>query len=346
MLTSANTRSRGMARYLKDLGLAGVILLMVIVLTARGQVDRRPGRPNTFLNHANLVEGVATPMSYYAIMATGATIVIITGGIDISLGSVMGLSAMLTAWAMQDMGPDASRTHALAVGIGLPLLIGCFCGALNGLIVVTLRLHPFIVTLGTLSVFRGLTNVLPPQKTMPASGLPLPEAFTTDFMRLSYGGVEYMPLVIMLIIAAFGVLCLTFMVSGVETYAVGGNEEAARFSGIRVSWVKVRAYILSGACAGIAGMVSLGHFGTASATTGLGYELTVVAAAVVGGASLSGGRGSAIGALLGTLIIALIENGIFILRLQQEYRLIIIGSAIVAAVSLDGLSRRLQSSGR
>jgi ribose/xylose/arabinose/galactoside ABC-type transport system permease subunit len=119
---------------------------------------------------------------------------------------------------------------------------------------------------------------------------------------------------------------------------VGGNEEAARFSGLRVGWVKVRVYALTGLLAGVAGMVSAGRFGTASSDTGTGYELTVIAAAVVGGASLTGGRGTALGAMLGALVIRLIENGITILRLNTEFSTIIIGAAIIVAVAIDRIS--------
>jgi ribose/xylose/arabinose/galactoside ABC-type transport system permease subunit len=142
----------------------------------------------------------------------------------------------------------------------------------------------------------------------------------------------------MLICVVLGGIYLRLMVVGRENYAIGGNEEAARFSGLAVKRIKLRVYALSGLSAGIAGMVSLGRFGTASTSTGNTYELTVIAAAVVGGASLIGGRGTALGALLGTLVIAMIENGIYTLNLKQEYRLIIIGCAIVVAVSLDQIS--------
>ncbi len=174
------------------------------------------------------------------------------------------------------------------------------------------------------------------------AGRPLPYAFTTHLLRLEVLGIQPMPMVIMLVFVVLGSFYLRMLVMGRETYAVGGNEEAARFSGLRVGAIKLRTYALAGLCAGVAGMVSLGRFGTASTSTGNGYELTVIAAAVVGGASLNGGRGSALGALLGTLIIALIENGIIILRLEQEYRLVIIGLAIIAAVSLDRLSTYLR----
>lgn len=327
----------------QELGLVVVVVLLGSILAIYGWQDATGGRPNTFLNFDNLIDGIATPMSYYAIMAVGVTIVIITGGIDISVGSVMALAALGGAAALQNLPVDASAAVVLPIGILVPVGIGLLCGLINGGLVVSLNLHPFIVTLGTMSIFRGLANVLPPQKTLPAAGKQLPTAFTTDFMRVEMFGLQPMPLIIMLICVAAGWFYLRMMVAGRETYVIGGNEEAARFSGLRVGWIKLRTYALAGLAAGVGGMVSLGRFGTASTSTGTGYELTVIAAAVVGGASLTGGRGTAIGALLGTLVIALIENGIIILRLAQEYRLIIIGLAIIVAVSLDRLSTYMHS---
>ena len=322
----------------QEIGLALVVLLLGAILSIYGWHDAAPGKPNTFLNFDNFIDGIATPMSYYAIMAVGLTIVIITGGIDISVGSIMALAALGGATALQMLPPDASALQVLPIAILVPIWVGLVCGAINGALITSLSLHPFIVTLGTMSIFRGLANVLPPEKTLPAAGKRLPVAFTTNFMRVEIFGLQPMPLIIMLICVALGWFYLRMMVAGRETYAIGGNEEAARFSGLRVGWIKLRTYALAGLAAGAAGMVSLGRFGTASTSTGSGYELTVIASAVVGGASLVGGRGSAIGALLGTLVIALIENGIIILRLAQEYRLVIIGLAIIVAVSLDRLS--------
>jgi ribose/xylose/arabinose/galactoside ABC-type transport system permease subunit len=328
---------------IQELGLGAVLVALFAILTLYGWHDAAAGRPNTFLNFDNLIDGVATPMSYYAIMAVGLTIVIITGGIDISVGSIMALAALGGAAALQTLPPDASAWVVLPVALVVPLLIGLACGLINGGLIVGLSLHPFIVTLGTMSIFRGLANVLPAEKTLPSAGRSLPRAFTTDFMRLEVFGIQPMPLVIMLVCVAVGWIYLRYMIVGRETYAIGGNEEAARFSGLNVGAIKLRTYAVSGLCAGLAGMVSLGRFGTASTSTGTGYELTVIAAAVVGGASLIGGRGTALGALLGTLIIALIENGIIILRLAQEYRLVIVGLAIIAAVSLDRLSVYLRA---
>ena len=334
--------SRGFAG---ELGLVLVVLILGAILAGYGWHDAPAGRPNTFLNFDNIVDGVATPMSYYAIMAVGLTVVVITGGIDISVGSIMALAALGGAAVLQGFPVDAPAWQVLPLALAVPLAIGAVCGLVNGALIVGLRLHPFIVTLGTMSVFRGLANVLPEQKTLPAAGRRLPEAFTTDFMREEWLGIQPMPLLIMLICIGLGWFYLHSTVAGRETYAVGGNEEAARFSGLRVDRIKLRTYALSGLTAGIAGFVSLGRFGTASTSTGTGYELTVIAAAVVGGASLAGGRGTALGALLGTLIIALIENGILILRLAQEYRLVIIGLAIVVAVALERLGQHLRRSG-
>ncbi len=335
---SATSTAKPRRSIAQELGLVVVVLLLGSILAIYGWRDAGEGRPNTFLNFDNLIDGIATPMSYYAIMAVGVTIVIITGGIDISVGSMMALSALGGAAVLQNLPPDSSAMVVLPIALLVPLGIGLLCGLVNGGLIVTLNLHPFIVTLGTMSIFRGLANVLPEQKTLPAAGKQLPPAFTTEFMRIEMFGLQPMPLIIMLICVALGWFYLSKMVAGRETYVIGGNEEAARFSGLRVGWIKLRTYALAGLAAGVGGMVSLGRFGTASTSTGTGYELTVIAAAVVGGASLTGGRGSAIGALLGTLVIALIENGIIILRLEQEYRLIIIGLAIIVAVSLDRLS--------
>jgi ribose/xylose/arabinose/galactoside ABC-type transport system permease subunit len=342
--SSAPSKVKGTRRSIaQELGLIVVVLILGGILALYGWYDASGGRPNTFLNFDNLIDGIATPMSYYAIMAIGVTIVIITGGIDISVGSVMALAALGGAAALQNFGVESSALVVLPIAILVPLGIGLLCGLINGGLIVSLNLHPFIVTLGTMSIFRGLANVLPPQKTLPAAGKQLPASFTTEFMRIEMFGLQPMPLIIMLICVGAGWFYLRMMVAGRETYVIGGNEEAARFSGLRVGWIKLRTYALAGLAAGVGGMVSLGRFGTASTSTGTGYELTVIAAAVVGGASLTGGRGSAIGALLGTLVIALIENGIIIMRLAQEYRLIIIGLAIIVAVSLDRLSVYMHS---
>ena len=318
-----------------------VIVILGLSLTV---FSRQPGsgRPNPFLNFDNLIDGIATPMSVYAIMAVGATFVIITGGIDISIGAIFALSALGAAAVLQGYSPETSSWKILTLAFVVAPGIGLLCGLVNGALVTGLRMHPFIVTLGTMGIFRGIANVATTQKVLPTRGRVLHDALTTNFMqryfftdREGLGGAQLMPMMVMLAVVMLGWFYLQLLVAGRENYAIGGNEEAARFSGLRVGRIKLRVYALSGLTAGIAGLVSLGWFGTVSTATGEGYELTVIAAAVVGGASLTGGRGTALGALLGALVIRMIENGIFVLHAPQEYSRIIIGSAIIIAVAID-----------
>ena len=330
--------------WLQDAGLVFVVLLLAGFLTGYGYYDSPPGASNTFLNGRNLISGIATPMSNYAIMAAGMTIVIVAGGIDISVASIQALAALTTAWTLQRFAPDASIVVLLPVAILVSLLVGTLCGLINGALVVGLRLHPFIVTLGTLSIFRGLCNVIPfGNKTLVLEGPELANGVKADhaiaqLFNWQVGGLALLPLIVILGVIAATYVYLSHSVMGRETYAVGGNEQAARFSGINVGRVKFRAFAISGLLAGLTGLVALGRFGTASTNTATGYELQVVAAAVVGGAALAGGRGTAFGALLGTLILAMIENAINILHLPQDLKSVIVGLSILIAVSLDRLS--------
>jgi ribose/xylose/arabinose/galactoside ABC-type transport system permease subunit len=338
------------------------------VTDAAGVVHHYPRQvitENGFLRVNNLFTIVFTYMSWMAVMALGQTIVIIAGGIDISVGSVMGLSAMVTALALQSIAPDAPAAEVLFIGIAVPLAVGAACGAVNGALVVGLRMHPFIVTLATLSMFRwvclkiGVTY----GASLPSGDKILPAAFTDHFIAWSvpyarYGGrlvdhLQPVPVIIMLLCLAASWVYLRYTVWGRETYAVGGNEEAARFSGIRVRSVKMRVYVLSGLAGGIAGMLNCGFFRSAATDTGKGYELNVIAAAVVGGASLAGGRGTALGAVLGVLVLQLIEDGISVVgkinlgltsfRVVKEDQQLILGVAIVLAVAVDQLSAYLQA---
>jgi ribose/xylose/arabinose/galactoside ABC-type transport system permease subunit len=346
-------RGGGMPR-MQEAGLILVIVLIGVLLTWRGGSIPVAGKSvNNFLRAPNLLGGVATPMSTYAIMAVGVTFVIIAGGIDISVGSIFALAALCTAKVLQDFPEDASALKTIPAAIGIACGIGLLCGLINGALVVGLRVHPFIVTLGTMGIFRGICNVWvtdPTIKTLPAPGKMLPMSFTDHFLMyemprdmVGVSGLQPMPILVALACVAAGWIYLSFMVAGRENYAIGGNEEAARFSGLPVSWIKLRVFALSGLFAGIAGLVSVGYFGSASTNTGQGYELTVIAAAVVGGASLTGGRGTALGALLGALVIRLIENGILILKLNRDYSSIIIGAAIIVAVAMDQLSDYLRN---
>ena len=340
-LSYETPRRAGRARMprVQEAGLVAVVIAIASLLAAYGYHSARPGFPNTFLNTDNLIAGVATPMSVYAIMAVGLTCVIIAGGIDISVASVMALSGLITAQALSKFAADASPLILWPVSVLLPLAVGLICGLINGSLVVGLKMHPFIVTLATMSIFRGIALVLPfDAATLPARGARLPAWSVTHLFKRDVFGLALWPIIVTAIVLALGHVYLRLTVWGRENYAVGGNEEAARFSGIPVGRVKLRVYAISGTLAGLAGFVSLGRFGTVSTNSFNGYELTVVAAAVVGGASLTGGRGSAIGAFLGTLILAMIENGIVTMRADQNYRLIIVGLSILVAVALDQIS--------
>jgi ribose/xylose/arabinose/galactoside ABC-type transport system permease subunit len=343
--------ARGGMPRLQEAGLIIVILLIGLLLTTLGGSVKVAGQDvNNFLRAPNLLGGVLTPMAWYAIMAVGVTCVIIAGGIDISVGSIFALAALGTAAVLQHFAEDAPWWKTIPTAVLVACGIGLTCGLINGLLVTGLRMHPFIVTLGTMSIFRGIANVAVTEKTLPSMGKMLPMSFTDHFMMyelpkgtVGVAGLQPVPIVIALLCVAAGWIYLGLSVAGRENYAIGGNEEAARFSGLRVGWIKLRVYALSGLAAGIAGLVAVGYFGAASTNTGQGYELLVIAAAVVGGASLTGGRGTALGALLGTLVIALIENGILILNLNREYSAIIIGGAIIVAVAVDRFSEYLRS---
>ena len=344
-------------------GLLGVVLLLGLLLTfAAEPVTVRGQTVNNFFRLDNIIPNIATPMSWMAIMAVGATVVIVAGGIDISVGSIFGLAALSTAAVLQNFPENAGSWAVLPVAVVVPLGVGLICGLINGALVVGLRMHPFIVTLGTLSVFRGIALISVPSKSLPSGDKSLPLAFTQHFMSWQFkvtlaGGRELMlqpvPMIIMLCCAITGWIFLSHTVAGRQVYALGGNEEAARFSGLPVGRIKLRVFTLCGLAAGIAGMVSAGFYGSANTATGEGYELIVIASAVVGGASLSGGRGTAIGAVLGALIIKMIENGIYILKhlnlgfvtlsLSKEYSKIIIGVAIIVAVAVDRLNEYFRS---
>jgi ribose transport system permease protein len=290
---------------------------------------------NKFLNAQNLAQ-VAKDTSFIAIMAVGATFVIISGGIDLSVGAVYALASVLGALTFQQFGPEgphAGTSAWLGVGLGMLVCVGTamLCGFLNGGMIVALRVHPFIITLGTMTIFRGIAFVI----TNGQSVGNFPAAFR-DLVRWEIGnGLSLVPLVVMVLVALAGGAYLSRQAAGRRIYAIGGNELASTYSGIRVNRVKLSVYIFAGLTAGIAALLALGYYGAATSGDGQGYELNVIAASVVGGASLSGGKGSALGALLGALVIQLISTGIVILGINQNYSQIIIGAVVILAVVLD-----------
>ncbi|MBI5383530.1 MAG: ABC transporter permease [Verrucomicrobia bacterium] len=330
----------------KETGLLGVMLALGLMLSIFGgslQVrDRDTGETRTvnkFLRADNL-DKLAKNTSFFAIMAIGATFVIITGGIDLSVGSIYCLAAVCGAMFLNHFGPrgagaGASPVWVVPMAILICLGVGTLCGLLNSVGVVWLRVHPFVITLGTMAIFRGVAFVM----TKAQAFTHFPAEFTDGLIRykVAWGGANLfpVPLAIMIGVTLLAAWYLRRAVTGRHVFAVGGNEQASLFSGLPVSAVKLKVYAFSGLTAGIAAMIMLGYYGSASSDAGKGYELDVIAAAVVGGASLAGGRGTALGALLGALIIQMINNGIVILNIDQNYSQIIIGTVIVLAVLLD-----------
>jgi ribose transport system permease protein len=293
---------------------------------------------NKFLNAQNLAQ-LAKDTSFIAIMAVGMSLVIISGGIDLSVGAIYALASVLGAIVLNHFGPDGTAASVppwlgVMLGAGTCVGVAALCGLVNGGLIVALRVHPFIITLGAMAILRGLAFVV--TKGQSIGGFP--PAFR-EIVRYEVGnGLSLVPLAVMLVVTLAGAIYLSRLAAGRRVYAIGGNELAARFSGIRVERVKLGVYLLSGLAAGIAALLSLGYYGAATSGDGQGYELNVIAAAVVGGASLTGGRGTAPGAVLGALVIQMIGSGIVILGIDQNYSQIIIGSVVIAAVVLDNFN--------
>jgi ribose/xylose/arabinose/galactoside ABC-type transport system permease subunit len=322
----------------QETGLVIVVLLVTLMLVALAgsHVDRRTGEMvNNFWNLNTLIQ-TATDASFFAIMAIGATVVIISGGIDLSVGSIYALAGVTMALVLRALGPmgdAATVTLGLATCIGAGLL----CGLLNGALVVGLRVHPFIITLGTMWVLRGIAFV-----ATRAESLLVPTSLTavTKATLGMGGGIYPVPMLCMLVATIIGALYLTRTVMGRQVFAFGGNLEASRFAGLPLNRIQMRVYALSGLTAGLAAFLGASFYGSASSGDAQGYELYVIASAVVGGASLSGGKGSAFSAMLGAVLIVLIRQSIRTLHFDQNYEWIIIGCAIIIAVVLDQASAR------
>ena len=293
---------------------------------------------NKFLNAQNLAQ-LAKDTSFIAIMAVGMSVVIIAGGIDLSVGAIYALSSVLGALVFQYYGPTgaaAGTPQWLGVLLGFLACVGtaALCGLINGGLTVSLGVHPFIITMGAMEILRGIAFVV--TKGQSVGGFP---PLFRELVRMETpGGLSLIPLAVMLVVLGLGWIFLSRLAAGRRVYAIGGNELASRFSGIRVEWVKLGVYLISGVTAGIAALIALGYYGSASSGDGQGYELNVIAAAVVGGASLTGGKGTALGAVFGALIIQMISSGIVILGVDQNYSRVIIGAVIIVAVVLDKIN--------
>lgn len=303
-------------------GVSGLPVLVLLALALSLATD-------TFLTGTNL-DNLGRQVSIFAIIAIGQLLVILTAGIDLSVGSVVGLSGVISASVVF----EATAGGQVVLAVLLALLAGAVVGAVNGVLVAVFRMPAFIVTLAGLGIARGATLLITGGRTVQ----PLPPAFQ-DIAGGTTLGIANL-IWIMLIVAAAVAFALRRTVWGRYVYAVGSNAESARLSGVPARPVLVSVYAISGLLAGLGGILLASRLGNGVPTSGTGYELQAIAACVIGGASLFGARGTAVGALLGAVIVGLLNNGGTLLGIDPFWLQIAIGVLILVAVGLDQLNAR------
>ena len=300
--------------------------------------------PN-FTSTANMIL-MSKHVALNAFLAMGMTFVIITGGIDLSVGSIVGLCGMVAGYLVLN-GIDLQIGYTVyfnVVEIALiTLAVGILIGAVNGLLITRLNVAPFIATLGTLYVARGLALLSSDGRTFP-NLVGKPELGTTGFGYLGAGKLLGLPVSIwILVVVALGAAYLArFTPLGRHIFAVGGNERAARISGVRVNLVKMFVYMFSGLCAAIVGLIISSELMASHPATGESFELNAIAAAVLGGTSMSGGRGTIGGTIVGAFVIGILSDGLVMMGVSSFWQMVIKGLVIIVAVVVDQAQRRLQ----
>ncbi len=293
--------------------LAGLIIFSIIL----GLIS------DNFFTLGNMLN-LLRQVSVNALIAFGMTFVILTAGIDLSVGSTLALGSALTAGLL-----TSGMDPILAVFIGL--LIGFILGAINGLIITKGKVAPFIATLATMTIYRGATLVY--TDGMPITGLS--DSFAFEMIGKGYlFGIPF-PVIIMVVVFIILYFVQRKTVFGRQVYAVGGNEEAAKLSGIKTDRVKLWVYSITGMLAVLAGIIISSRLDSVQPTAGTSYELDAIAAVVIGGTSLAGGRGRIVGTLVGALIIGVISNGLNLLNVSSFYQQIVKGAIILVAVLFD-----------
>lgn len=308
---------------LQDFGLLVVILLGGLILSFASDVFA------TGLNFRN----VALASTVIAVMAIGQTFVILVAGIDLSVGAMLALSSVLS------VGFTIKQNFPVAISIILVLLVGGFVGLINGLAVTILKIPPLIATLATMSIVRGFAYIY-------SGGMnitPTPDFFSR-FQEAKLFGI---PVVIFftLLLGVIAHVVLTRTTFGRQVFSTGGNTLASKLAGIRVNRVIVLCYMISGFCAALAGILLSARLDAGAATSGMGYELTVISACVIGGVSLFGGEGKIGAVFLGVLLLALVQNSINLLEVPANYDYVVSGLVIAAAASLDVYRRGLVDAG-
>ncbi|MDW8352525.1 MAG: ABC transporter permease [Anaerolineae bacterium] len=306
------------------------ILFLVLLMIAIGAITQ----PSVFLTWRNL-SNLPGQNAANAVLAIGMFVVILTAGIDLSVGSVLALAMMTTAVLARDGFPPLLL-------VPLPILIGMAVGLVNGLGLTKLRLpHPFIVTLGTLNIARGLANLV--SGGVPVSGLPEVVRFW-GAGNIALGNVQIpVSLIIVAVLYLGFFVFLQYTRTGRHIYAIGGNPQAARVSGINLDRTLLLVYILCGAMAGLAGLLVAGRTNSGFPNAGIGAELDAISAVIIGGASFFGGRGSVLGVLAGVLVIGLLRNILNLNDVQVFWQQVLIGVVIIFAVFIDVLRRRAGS---
>ena len=298
--------------------------------------------PDNFLSTRNLVN-VLCRSSINGIMAAGMTYIIITGGIDLSVGSMLAMCGMIGAasmlyfsggtWADISTGSYIHLTlRAMIAGTLVCVLAGAVCGFTNGMLITRLKLAPFIVTLGTMSIFRGISYIMNAGKPFAVS----------DYSWLDTGRVAGIPssvILLVIVMVAFWFL-LKHTRFGRYTYAIGSNVQTAFHAGINVNKTLVWIYTLTGALVGLASMITVARASTAQPTAGISLELDIVAACIIGGCAPSGGRGTMVGTVIGTLLISFLRNGLTLLDISTNVQLVVIGLIIIVAVTADQFATR------
>lgn len=279
-----------------------------------------------FLTATNL-SSVVRQTAVINIMALGMTLIIISGGIDLSVGAILAMGGLLGCMAME-------KGHPILLGVFIGVLTGAFWGLVNGFLTTRLRINPFIVTLGTLGIVRGLTLII-------SNGLPVHQ-IPREFSFLGEGTVLGVPFVLWILLACAVLvhMLLEHTKLGRYAFAIGSNPDAAFYAGIPVAFHTTAVYGIGGMLTGLAGMIEASRLMTGQPTAGQGYELQAIAAVVIGGGSLRGGEGSVVGTLVGAFIMGLLSNGSDLLGISPYLQQAIIGAVIILAVSFDELRKR------
>lgn len=272
-----------------------------------------------FVQYNNLIT-VLQQMVLNGVLAVGMMFTIITGGIDLSVGCTYAITGIVVASCTVNYGMNPF----LAIVVGI--LIGAVLGAFNGFLINKLKLQPFIATLGTMSLYRGIAYVV-------TGGVPVtnvPDSYRNIFNGEMFGGIRYY-IIVMIVVFIIAHVILSKMKSGDYLYAVGGNEEAAKLSGVNVIKTKYVAYIFCGICAAIAGMIMLASLGSAEATAGQAYETNAIAAAAIGGTRMAGGKGTALGTFIGALMLSVLKVGMVVINVDSFWQFVVTGIIIIVA---------------